>query len=59
MDIEERDFLRGVGLGAVALISAVLSAALVIGLGSAVTRPTPRSGAIIDAASLDPGATQN
>lgn len=40
MDIEERDFLHGLGLAAVVLISAALSATAVIGLGSALMQPT-------------------
>ena len=38
MDGEERDILRGLGLAIVALASAVLTATLVIGLGSALMR---------------------
>ena len=36
MDGEERDILRGLGLAAIALASATLTATLVIGVGSAL-----------------------
>lgn len=38
MDGEEREILRGLGLAIVALASALLTATLVIGLGSALMR---------------------
>lgn len=38
MDGEERDILRGLGLAMVALASAILTATLVIGIGSVLMR---------------------
>ena len=45
MDSEERDILRGLGLAIVALASAVVTATLVIGLGSILMRGLVAPGA--------------
>lgn len=58
MDVEERDILRGLGLGAVALLSAALSATLVIGLGSALLSESSRPAATVVDASPDMSAAR-